>query len=82
MRVITDQSTLSLAIETGEVDYGQISGADLETFSSNDKITYSTNATTIYNYVGFNTEQAPFDNALVRQAIAYSFPMRAWTLSP
>lgn len=71
MRVITDQSTLSLAIETGEVDYGQISGADLETFSSNDKITYSTNATTIYNYVGFNTEQAPFDNALVRQAIAY-----------
>ena len=72
MRVITDQTTLSLAIETGEVDYGQISGSDIETFSSNENLTYSARPTTIYNYIGFNTAESPFDNALVRQAIAYS----------
>lgn len=72
MRVMTDQTALSLAIETGEVDYGQISGADIETFSTNENLTYSTRATTIYNFIGFNTSETPFDNPLVRQAISYS----------
>ena len=71
MRVMTDQTALSLAIETGEIDYGQITGSDIETFSTNEALDYAAKATTIYNYVGFNTAEEPFNNPLVRQAIAY-----------
>lgn len=70
-RFIADSTTLSTAIETGEVDYGTITVSDIANFKSNKDLAYQAKATTIVNYLGFDTEQKPFDDARVRQAIAY-----------
>ncbi|MCL5778290.1 ABC transporter substrate-binding protein [Limibaculum sp. FT325] len=76
VRFIADASTRTAAIESGEVHYGafgSIPNIDVPRLADMPEIEVTTKG---YEYVApmmqlqFNTTKAPFDNALVRKAIA------------
>ncbi len=75
-KVITDPSTISVALETGEIDlagYGSaVPATNLALLEQNESlnIQYKDSVTTAY--ITMNTEVAPFDNKLVRQAVSYA----------
>lgn len=68
--IIQDNSTASNAIQSGELDLAQISPSNIALLKANDGLNTQSIATTHITYLIFNTQQAPFDDALVRQAIA------------
>lgn len=70
--VIPDQSTTAIALQTGEVNFATIESASIAQLQANDAITIAEVATSGFTYVSMNTEKAPFDNVLVRQAINYA----------
>ena len=75
-KVITDPSTISVAVETGEIDLAGYSSSvpatNLSLLEQNDKLNvfYKDSITT--SYITFNPQAAPFDNKLLRQAVAYA----------
>jgi len=71
-KIITDYNTATIAVETGEVDIARIGYANLESVQDNKDLVIESVASMVYDYIGFNTTKAPFDNPKVRQAIAYS----------
>lgn len=72
-RVITEGSSRTIALETGEIDIAyDIDPIDLPIVKSNSKLKlYQKPASTIH-YLGFNTKKAPFNKKEVRQAVAYA----------
>ncbi len=73
IRFITDPSTRLIALEKGEVDFLPTCYAtDYETLSKNDSLQVSTFPSSNWSFMVLNNRQAPFDNKLVRQAIAYA----------
>lgn len=70
--VIPDQSTTAIALQTGEVNFATIESSSIAQLQANDGITIAEVATSGFTYVSMNTEKAPFDNVLVRQAINYA----------
>lgn len=75
-KVITDPNTISIAVEAGEIDlagYGSsVPATNLALLEQNENLNVDYYDSITTNYITFNTEVAPFDNKLVRQAIAYS----------
>lgn len=78
VRFIADASTRTAAIENGEVQYGAfgaIPNIDVPRLGEMEEIDVTTEG---YAYVApmmqlqFNTTKAPFDNPMVRKAIAYA----------
>ncbi|MGH2403918.1 MAG: ABC transporter substrate-binding protein [bacterium] len=78
-RVITvfyaDSAALSAAVQSGQVDVGyrSFSPEDIKRLSKNDKlqVTRSQSFPSV-RYIVFNVTASPFDNAKVRQAVAYA----------
>lgn len=70
--VIPDQSTTAIALQTGEVNFATIESATIAQLQANDTITIAEVPTSGFTYVSMNTEKAPFDNVLVRQAVNYA----------
>lgn len=70
--VIPDQSTTAIALQTGEVNFATIESATIAQLQANDTIAIAEVPTSGFTYVSMNTEKAPFDNVLVRQAINYA----------
>jgi peptide/nickel transport system substrate-binding protein len=70
LQTLSDQATLGLAIEKGEVHIGQARGDTLTKYKNNPAAQLFTGTT--FNTVGvmLNTTKAPFDNVQVRQALA------------
>jgi ABC-type transport system substrate-binding protein len=70
--VFGDRSGSLLAFEAGEIDYTLVPSADVNRIAGNDKYTmhFIGGPSTIFMFM--NTEKAPFDNALVRQAFNYA----------
>jgi peptide/nickel transport system substrate-binding protein len=72
MMITSDATASALALEAGEINIIDLSSANYEKFKAMDNVTVlecpSPHITTIH----FNTEVAPFDNKLVRQAINYA----------
>lgn len=81
IRFLTDQTTLSSALEAGDVDAGTIAVSDVTNYENNPNMECVTKASTVFNFVGFNNAAAPFDDARVRQAIAYSCDTKELVLS-
>jgi peptide/nickel transport system substrate-binding protein len=72
-KVITDENTALIALETGDADFSyKIPMISVPSVMGNkDLATYEIDTVRL-NYVLMNTEQAPFDNVKLRQAINYA----------
>lgn len=73
-RFITEASTGAISVEAGDIDvYENPNYIDVMNLKDNDKISVFEQPICGFDFLGFNTANAPYDNMLVRQAIAYSF---------
>jgi peptide/nickel transport system substrate-binding protein len=72
-RIIPDDFTASVALETGDIDFiwiaGAVSAAALE---DKEGIIVSASPSNRVNYITMNVEKAPFDNVKLRQAVNYA----------
>lgn len=72
-RSITENSSRSIALETGEVDIAfDIDPVDKEMIRSNDNLELIEEESLGITYIGFNMKKEPFDKKEVRQAINYA----------
>ena len=75
-KIISDPSTVSVAVETGEVHLAghgsEVPSASLPLLEENENLTVQYVDTNNTCFVAFNTELAPFDNRELRQAINYA----------
>ena len=70
--VIPDQSTTAVSLKTGEVDMAMIEPVTLSQLKGDDKVKIEEVETSGFAYISMNTEQAPFDDVRVRQAVNYA----------
>lgn len=70
IRFINDTTALTLAIETGDIDYGNIQVADIENFEANENLDWDHTASLIENYIGINCQDEHFSDVRVRQAVS------------
>ena len=68
-----DSNTRAIAVEGGEIQYASVSAASYQTLVKAEGINVAVVPSMITNYLAFNCSVAPFDNAYVRQAVAYCF---------
>ncbi len=72
-KVIPEGTSRTIALETGEVDVvAELQTIDKNKVLENDKLKLYETPSTRLNFFEMNTEKAPFDNKLVRQAMNYS----------
>lgn len=72
-RYFTDQGTLAIAVEAGDVDMGGIQMTDVANLESMSDRKVMIGSMLVIQNIGFQCDKAPYDNKLVRQAIAYSY---------
>lgn len=70
--VIPDTATMAIALQTGEISFAEIDASVLAQLEANPAISISEVPTSTFSYISMNTEKAPFDNVLVRQAVNYA----------
>lgn len=72
-KVISDPSTALIALEKGEIDaYVNVANIDKQRVIDNDNLDYYERNALYIEYYEFNCQKEPFDNPLVRQAVAYA----------
>lgn len=73
--ITSDAITAQQMLTAGEVDYAtNVPLESIEELASGDEFTLET-AASPFNFLGyFNTQKAPFDDPLVRQALSYAIP--------
>ena len=73
-RFITEASTGAISVEAGDIDvYKNPNYIDVVNLEGNDKVSIHEQSVCGFDFLGFNLSNPPYDNLLVRQAIAYSF---------
>lgn len=70
--VIPDSATKAIALQTGEVNFAEIDSASKVQLEANPAVTISEAPTSGFAYVAMNTEQEPFNDPKVRQAVNYA----------
>jgi len=72
IKFFTDSASLNLALQSGQIDiaYRQLNPTDIQAYQSNPSFKVWTGPGTFIQYLVFNEKQKPFDNVLVRKAIA------------
>lgn len=70
--VIPDESTMAIALQTGDVQFASIQSASMTQLKADKNITIAEASTSGFSYISMNTEKAPFDNVKVRQAVNYA----------
>lgn len=70
--IIPDTATMAIALQTGEISFAEIDASVLPQLEANPMIAISEVPTSAFAYISMNTEKAPFDNVLVRQAVNYA----------
>ncbi len=71
VKILTDPTTSTIGLQTGELDIGDFSLSSYDEVVASGLQIHQWKADVIY-FVTMNTEVAPFDNKLVRQAIGYA----------
>lgn len=72
VRTIPEAAARLIALQTGEVDIIQSPAAtDLSHIAEDPKLTLTQFPSSTVRYLGFNVGEPPFDNPLVREAVAY-----------
>lgn len=70
---VSEDSTRTVLVQTGEVDISTVfATADYNVVQPDSSVTLYEKAGTTMQYIGFDVTQAPFNNQLVRQAVAYA----------
>ena len=69
---VSDAATALMAFEAGTIDYISAPKSDIDRMIETGKYNYVTVPTNNTTYITFNNQVAPFDNVLVRQAVAYA----------
>jgi peptide/nickel transport system substrate-binding protein len=73
IRVIPEAASRLIALQTGEIDICiDPSAVDLHYIAKDPKLTLMQIPSTNIRYIGVNMGKAPFNNPLVRQAVAYA----------
>lgn len=72
LRIITDDSARSIALETGEVDVIlDVPSSEFDRIRNNNELVLEEYASTKMEFAYLNTTKAPLDNKLVRQALSH-----------
>jgi peptide/nickel transport system substrate-binding protein len=72
-RVITDGPARTIALETGEVDFvAVVEHVDVERIQDHEDLVLQERASNRFEWLSFNLNKPPFDNVLVRHAIAHA----------
>ena len=72
-KVIPEGTSRTIALETGEVDVvDELPSNDVSKVEEAADLTMYASASTRIDYLGMNTQKAPFDNQTVRQAFNYA----------
>ena len=71
VKIIPDNSTLTAALEAGEVDFAIAATASVPILEKEPNVNLVERPITLTWFVTFNNEKGPFDNKLLRQAVAY-----------
>lgn len=71
-KVIPDETTRSIALQTGEVNFASIESSSILALKGSDRIAIEEVESSGFTYVSMNLEQEPFNNPKVRQAINYA----------
>lgn len=73
MKIYLEDSARTIALETGEIDLvTNVPTTDCQKIRDNADLTLDEVTSTHVEYMGFNCSKAPFDNVLVRQAVAHA----------
>lgn len=70
--IISDPTTITIGLQTGEVDFAKISPTGFETLEDTEGVTVETVPQTRFAFVAMNHEKYPYSEAKFRQAIAYA----------
>lgn len=70
--VIPDINTATIALETGETDFGGFSSASYNEIKNTSNLVIEETTSGHLMFIMMNVEQAPFDNKLIRQAVNYA----------
>ncbi len=77
-KVIPEGTSRTIALETGEVDLvAEVQTIDKNKVSDNSDLKLYDKPSTRLNFFEMNTEKAPFDNKIVRQAMNYAIDKEA-----
>jgi peptide/nickel transport system substrate-binding protein len=75
IQFVSDASQRALLLRSGEIDLAQGIPLDqVKAMEDEDGLTVVSEASNRLEYLGFNTSQPPFDDPLVRQAVAKAVP--------
>lgn len=78
IRALPEMGARVLALESGDVDLIYVvSPQDAQRLAKNDKLQVLTPPSARINRIYFNVQRAPFDNKLLRQAVAYAIDREA-----
>jgi len=81
-RFITEASTGTISVEAGDIDvYENPNFIDVINLRNNDKIGIFEQPVCGFDFLGFSVVNPPYDNPLVRQAIAYSYDKEEMVLA-
>lgn len=72
IKFYSDSTSLNLAMQSGSIDiaYRQLGAADIKAYGSNPNFKLWTGPGSFIQYLCFNEKLPPFDNVLVRRAVA------------
>jgi len=71
-RVIADDTTVAVGLQTGEVDFASISESSYATLSGKEGVTIDKYNMSRFGFVSVNHEKSPYSETKFRQAIAYA----------
>lgn len=70
--VIPDESTMAVALQTGEINFADIEPSSISQLEASKDITIARVDTSAFAYVCMNLEKEPFNDVRVRQAVNYA----------
>ena len=72
-KVVPEESSRTIALQSGDVDMiDEVPPVDIDRVLADDTIKTVENVSPSITYVGWNMTKAPFDNKMVRQALAHA----------
>ena len=74
---IEEDNAVSIALETGEVDFAQLGLSGVSEFEDNDDFTLHERVSLDYNWIGMNMRNPKLEDINVRQAIRYAVDVPA-----